>query len=571
MHRCRTVLCAGLALLALAHPARAQDPPPPQQPPTLVTDIRITGAKELSPEAVRRAIHVEIGQPLVDPPDRIAEAVVRRYREDGYTFARPTVTVDQATGVIAIAIDEGVIDAVEFQGVDDNLAMTFAREFALRAGDVFNRARARQALDALLRPSRGAISPGKVYFEDRERRRRGNQETFDLITRNGERVLLVGLRQPAGRFRLVPDLGDREDWFSSVDGFVPSLGFGAAVFDHEKFNHAYVAGHFSVRVASESVGYALGFERPWFNRTKLFVGGELHDLTATDDRWQVSSLEASLAAIGPRKSFRDYYRRRGVQVNAAVRAHPQVDLLFAFRTERQEPLPVQTDFSLWNSDEPFRPNRAATDGHLNALIVGASYSSDNFDRESLDATYRRHQLEEPFGERLADFDRSHNPEPIFRVDWSSEISAPDAFGSDFDFSRHIVTARTRMQLSPHQTFGARGILGWSGGSLPPQRQFAIGGIGSVHGYEFKEAIGSTLTLANLEYGLGWRNEFEVIGFFDTGRASDPNPLFNPATNGRWLNGIGFGFGFGGLRVDFGYKLDDIPSSLQVLLRFGRTF
>ena len=40
----------------------------------------------------------------------------------------------------------------------------------------------------------------------------------------------VDLREPAGRFKLVPDLGDREDWFTPVDGFVPSLGFGAAVF-----------------------------------------------------------------------------------------------------------------------------------------------------------------------------------------------------------------------------------------------------------------------------------------------------------------------------------------------------
>src|SRR3989440_4040821 len=249
MHRCRAVpVCASLALLALAHQARAQDLPPQTAIP--VTAIRITGARELSDDAVRHAIPAEIGQPLRDPPERLAEAVVRRYREDGYTFAHADATVDQATGVVAIAIDEGVIGAVEFQGVDDKIAMTFAREFALRAGDVFNGARARQALDALLRPTRGAVSPGKVYFEDHDPGRRGNEQTFDLVTRNGQRVLLVGLRQPAGRFRLVPDPGDREDWFTPVDGFVPSLGFGAAVFDHERFNHAYVAGHFSLKAAS---------------------------------------------------------------------------------------------------------------------------------------------------------------------------------------------------------------------------------------------------------------------------------------------------------------------------------
>src|SRR4029077_7319479 len=132
-------------------------------------------------------------------------------------------------------------------------------------------------LNAMLRQTRGAISPVS--------RRRA----FDLIDRGGRRVLVVDLREPAGRFKLVPDLGDREDWFTPVDGFVPSLGFGAAVFDHEHFNHAYVAGHASVKLGSGTGGFALGFERPVFGAPKLFLGAELHDLTASDDQWQVSS------------------------------------------------------------------------------------------------------------------------------------------------------------------------------------------------------------------------------------------------------------------------------------------
>src|SRR5262249_54843081 len=201
-------------------------------------------------------------------------------------------------------------------------------EYAVRAGDVFNRKNAMQALEVLLRQTRGAVRPGDVYYRDT--RDLGNRRgTFDLVDRDGQRVLLVGLRQPAGRFRLTPDLGDREDWFTSVDGFVTSLGFNAAVFDHTSFNHAYVQGHLSFKTAAERAGYALGFERPIFQTRKLYFGGELYDLTASDDQWQVSSLEASLAAIGPRKSFRDYYRRRGLQIGGGVWGHPQIQVPFA--------------------------------------------------------------------------------------------------------------------------------------------------------------------------------------------------------------------------------------------------
>ncbi|OLC83492.1 MAG: hypothetical protein AUH72_04240 [Acidobacteria bacterium 13_1_40CM_4_65_8] len=526
-----------------------------------ILDIVIRGAKELSNDTIRHAIPVEVGAPLTESPDRIAEAVKKRYQDDGYTFARVDAAFDASTGTLTLTIDEGVIDEVEFQGVDDpSLARRFTDEFAVRAGDVFNRKNAMQALEVLLRRDSRDL-----------RNRRG---TFDLVDRNGQRVLLVGLREPVGRLRLVPDLGDREDWFTPVDGFVPSLGFSAAVFDHREFNHAYVHGHFSLKTASHRAGYALGFERPIFRTTKLYVGGELHDLTASDDQWQLSSTEASLAAIGPRKSFRDYYRRRGVQINAAWRVHPHAELLFAWRRERQENLVVESDFSLWNDEEPFRPNLVADAGRLGAIVIGGSLDGDSFDRESLGATYRRHLLERPFGERLEFPDGGHDTSPIWRIDWTSEISTPGGLRSDFDFKRHVVSGRARVPISEHQDFGARIIGGWSDGLLPPQRQFAIGGLGSVHGYAFKEQFGNTLALMNLEYGLGWRNTFEIVGFFDAGHATFHHLSFIAAAAPRdigWLKGVGFGIAIAGARLDFGYKLDAIPSSLQVTLRLGRTF
>ena len=72
-----------------------------------------------------------------------------------------------------------------------------------------------------------------------------------------------------------------------------------------------------------------------------------------------------------------------------------------------------------------------------------------------------------------------------------------------------------------KTFGVRAIGGWSEGVLPPQRQFAVGGLGSVHGYDFKEQIGDTLALINLKYSFGSRGGLKAIGFFDAGRATRP--------------------------------------------------
>ena len=338
-----------------------QSPAEQSQAAPLVRSITITGAKELGEPRARAELGAREGATLREPPEDIGRRLEEAYRDEGYTFARVAASFDRASGALTVSIDEGAIDGVEFAGVDEKLARTFAEEFAMRAGDIFNRRRARQALDVVLQQTRGAVRPGRVLPQtvsstDDLTRRRGS---FDLVDRGGRRILIVGLREPAGRFRIVPDLGEREDWFTPVDGFVPSLGMGIALFDHESFNHTFVAGHLSYKTASERAGYALGFERPLLGRTKLFVGGELHDLTATDDRWQVSSLEASLDAVSVRRSFRDYYRRRGVQINAAVRVHSHVEALFAWRGERQQPLATASDFSLWRGDRPFRANAAA--------------------------------------------------------------------------------------------------------------------------------------------------------------------------------------------------------------------
>jgi len=114
----------------------AQDVPAVVQPSTpILQSIVITGAKELPEQAVLDTIGVAAGQPLIETPDHISETIQRRYRNEGYTFARVDTQFDAASGALSVAIDEGVIDGVEFQGVDEQLVRKFSAEFALRAGD----------------------------------------------------------------------------------------------------------------------------------------------------------------------------------------------------------------------------------------------------------------------------------------------------------------------------------------------------------------------------------------------------------------------------------------------------
>src|SRR5437773_517714 len=219
----RVLTAAWLSAIAPAVLLAQDMPPPLRQPAPIVRSITISGTKEVSTQALQSSVGVTVGEPLTDPPQQLAHKVEQQYREAGYTFARVSAEFDAASGSLALTVDEGVIDGVEFLGIDEKLVGRLADEFALRAGDVFNSRRAQEALEVLLRPTRGAIRPNAAH--SRTVRDSGDlsgrRGTFDLVERNGERILLVGLREPVGRFRILPDLGEREDWFSLVDGFVP--------------------------------------------------------------------------------------------------------------------------------------------------------------------------------------------------------------------------------------------------------------------------------------------------------------------------------------------------------------
>jgi len=60
--------------------------------------------------------------------------------------------------------------------------------------------------------------------------------------------------------------------------------------------------------------------------------------------------------------------------------------------------------------------------------------------------------------------------------------------------------------------------------------------------------------------------FGIFAFYDAGRITRRGAPTPP-----WQNGVGFGFGSGDLRIEFGYRANDIPGSLQLLVRMSPSF
>ena len=148
--------------------------------------------------------------------------------------------------------------------------------------------------------------------------------------------------------------------------------------------------------------------------------------------------------------------------------------------------------------------------------------------------------------------------------WAEGEIAGEQFGGDFEFRRVEADVRRTLRLTPDQTMKLRVRAGTSEGTLPAQKRFELGGIGTLPGYGYKEFEGDRMVLANVEYrfggdtafvpflgagrvwGSGEETKFEDFKSnagvaFETGNSEDSRlrlswavPTGRPARKGRWM-------------------------------------
>jgi outer membrane protein assembly factor BamA len=546
-----------LLICLMASPVFGQQTP--QRPDRPFTELVLEGSSLFSRDDVVWLLDLREGERLPGDPGDLAQRLRERYEREGYGAVEVTAAFDSASGRLTLVVQERRVDDIEVVGVSESLATRVKQALIerVRVGDVYNARLVRRVVEEIATATEGAF----VIGGDRGT----GPDDIDLVERSGKHVLVVPLHKK--KFDASFSTDTREDLFNPVDGFSPGLGFRTTRRDDEGLNYTFVSGYVSYKFSREHSSFSVGFERKISHELGLFAGAEVHDLTATDDAWRLTAAEQSLVSLGFKNTFRDYYRRKGVQLHVSLRPTPHHEFLFSPRWDEHNPLENATDYSFFRDDESYRPNEPILPADLNAMVFGYTYDSRGLLDAGAKGTYERHLADDLFrGSRRQDFGA--------RIDWTSEI-AGRVMGGGYTFERHILNARAYVPLSPRQSLTGRAMFGFARGTLPVERRFAIGGIGTVHGYSFKEAVGERLILLNGEYRFDlfghWRDDHKgglrAIVFVDSGRVLHP---IGSSTN-DWLNGIGVGLQFGPCRVEFGYRLDDVPRSQQVLVRFSPNF
>ena len=302
--------------------------------------------------------------------------------------------------------------------------------------------------------------------------------------------------------------------------------------------------------------YRLGLETRMGSRqtnpnVDLKIGGSYQRSIDTDDLWKAAWGENTAAAFFFRNDFYDYYRTEGWTGYAVARLTRFAQLSAAYRSEEYLSLGRATRWSLFG-DGSFRPNPAIDEGQMNSVVL------------TLDGGSIRDLADRPRG-------------VAFRL----EAEIGQGLGGDFDFARYLGDVRAYARMSQDAGLSVRLRGGFGDGTLPLQRTFTLGGIGSVRGYDQNQFAGTRMALANIELALydpdiaDWLlNNVTVLGLFDAGWTNGQAGM-NAFAMDDVVSSAGFGLAFDErqVRIEFSWPLRDLGSGRDpsIWLRINPTF
>ena len=210
---------------------------------------------------------------------------------------------------------------------------------------------------------------------------------------------------------------------------------------------------------------------------------------------------------------------------------PTHSLKLTMRAESHESLEKTTDwqFGDWGSESEAEENPPITPGRLRSVTLRYHLNARKDNTPQISSTGVSVPLQSSnFG--------WHN---TLLIEHSNS-----AVGSDFDFTRFQLQLRYAASRG-EDIIRTRLVLGTATSALPMQRQFIIGGRGTLRGYPLYAFAGDHVSLLNLEYfyclpipnpyGWEWLNHTKTyaILFLDQGQVwnmSDKPYAFDPKTS-----------------------------------------
>ncbi len=343
--------------------------------------------------------------------------------------------------------------------------------------------------------------------------------------------------------------------YNRVEGFF--LGFGVPKEFKDSYgmdNRLTFYGFWGYGLSNDKSSYRAGLTRKFFERNSFELGAELFDLTYSEDLWVIPRNENSLTALLFHEDYLDYYRTNGSSVYGIQNFGRFLKIEGGYMEEEHTDMSVEQDWSIFRQSEEFRENPPVAEGTFKNtyLIVrtGNSRLLRNWDAE-------------------------------LQAEWNSSL-----FDDEMpDYERYIISLNRYQPLGRNDDLNIRLRYGTTSGSVPVQKKFDLGGIGTLRGYEYKEfRDGDKMALINVEYTTDGKNidgldflpifdDYLLSFFIDAGVVwSDRKDLPDLSDFNRNI-GVGIGSKDDGFRVNLAKPLDgpDDEREIVITMRFNKMF
>jgi hypothetical protein len=296
------------------------------------------------------------------------------------------------------------------------------------------------------------------------------------------------------------------------------------------------------------------------------LGAEGYSLTDSKDQWIISLPENTASALLIHEDFRNYYERIGYSLHTAYYSkhdYLKSELKLTYLADTYDSLSNVIEWAVFGGNKRFRRNPIIHPGKMRSVIASGGVStisktSDGSEGWSL---------------------------------FASTEFAKRSCGSEFEFDQYIVDLRRFQPLGRYDNLNVRLRVGSSGGTLPLQKLYELGGLGTISAFPFKSDIGNRMLLVNAEFILNG-NFLDELDFWPTWLFQHFNFLLtSDAGFTRWAlptasalegfesvkwNDFKHSFGAalanrsGSFRIGLTWRTDH-PAPAQFLLRFSRPF
>jgi hypothetical protein len=418
-------------------------------------------------------------------PDSVADRIVAFYNLDttvrlsGEARIAPGTTIRGSVAVLAATlVVEGTVegDVVVING-----------NIEVRSGALITGTARVTGGDAVIAPT-GAVAGGvTLYREPLRFRYQGNRIAF--VPAAIEPGVSAGVDLPFGRTDL---LIASHGAYNRVEGLPIAIG------PRVRFRGSHPTTARALLIARTAAaseldprrfGYDLRAEQVVAPSVGLMLGLRLFSEVAPIEQWNVSDRESALATFVLHRDYRDHYERDGWTIFARMsRPGTPYTVMAEYRDEEHVSRRPSNPLTLLDNDAPWRPQPSIAEGALRSVAVAVDYDTRNEQRDPSAGWRVMLELERGLGGGIAN--------PVSGSGGGRVEPRPGRTG----FLETHIDVRRYARLTPYSRLAVR-VLGagsLDARALPPQRQHALGGEGSLPGYRlFEFDCGARLSTVEL--------------------------------------------------------------------------